>query len=65
MVAAVVVDHIVPHRGDMKLFWDSGNWQSLCKTCHDSFKQRQEKSGVESGCSVDGIPIDASHHWNR
>ena len=21
----------------MKLFWDSANWQSLCKRCHDSF----------------------------
>ena len=23
---AEVVDHIVPHRGDGKLFWDEGNW---------------------------------------
>lgn len=29
------VDHIIPHRGDMQLFWDQGNWQSLCSTpCH-------------------------------
>ena len=35
VVAATVVDHIIPHRGDMQLFWDSGNWQPLCKTCHD------------------------------
>ena len=32
---ATVVDHIVPHRGDSKLFWDSSNWQPLCKPCHD------------------------------
>ena len=32
---ATVVDHIVPHRGDQLLFWDSENWQSLCKACHD------------------------------
>jgi len=32
---AQVVDHIVPHRGDMRLFWDESNWQSLCKPCHD------------------------------
>ena len=32
---ATVVDHIVPHRGDQKLFWDQNNWQSLCKSCHD------------------------------
>lgn len=31
---ATVVDHIVPHRGDKRLFWDSENWQALCATCH-------------------------------
>ncbi len=32
---ATVVDHIIPHRGDKMLFWDPGNWQALCKPCHD------------------------------
>ena len=32
---ATVVDHIVPHRGDRKLFWDQDNWQPLCKEHHD------------------------------
>ena len=32
---ATVVDHIVPHRGDKDLFWDSSNWQPMCKHCHD------------------------------
>jgi 5-methylcytosine-specific restriction enzyme A len=32
---ATVVDHIIPHRGDHKLFWDAVNHQSLCKECHD------------------------------
>ena len=32
---ATVVDHIKSHRGDPTLFWDEGNWQSLCKKCHD------------------------------
>lgn len=28
------VDHVVPHRGDQRLFWDKqGNWQSLCRSC--------------------------------
>lgn len=39
---ANVVDHITPHKGDSKLFWDKDNWQSLCKRCHDSTKQREE-----------------------
>lgn len=33
---ATVLDHIKPHRGDVQLFWDRRNWQSLCKRCHDS-----------------------------
>ncbi len=35
IVAATVVDHIIPHRGNKALFWDRNNWQSLCKSCHD------------------------------
>jgi len=35
MTKATVVDHIVPHRGDLVLFWDESNWQPLCKHCHD------------------------------
>ena len=31
---ATVVDHIVPHRGDTRLFWNKANWQSLCRPCH-------------------------------
>ena len=35
IVPATVVDHIIPHRGDQRLFWDQTNWESLCKECHD------------------------------
>ena len=43
-VAAKVIDHIVPHRMDMKLFWDSeNNWQSLCVSHHNA------KSAKEGG----------------
>jgi 5-methylcytosine-specific restriction protein A len=35
IIPATVVDHIIPHRGDNRLFWDECNWQSLCKSCHD------------------------------
>ncbi len=42
-VAATVVDHIVPHKGDPELFWDPENHQSLCKPCHDA------KTATEDG----------------
>lgn len=32
---ATVVDHIKPHRGDQKLFWDRSNWQPLCEHHHN------------------------------
>lgn len=35
LTAAAVVDHIVPHKGNKELFWDTRNWGPLCKTCHD------------------------------
>ena len=41
-IPATVVDHIIPHRGDMSLFWDQENWQPLCKRCHDRKTARGE-----------------------
>lgn len=40
---ANVVDHIRPHKGDQTLFWDKGNWQSLCTNHHASAKQIEER----------------------
>ena len=47
VVAAALVDHIIPHRGNKRLFWDESNWQSLCASCHDSKRGRegQAKTG--------------------
>ena len=42
-VAANVVDHDKPHKGDIKLFWDKDNWQSLCIPCHNT------KTALEDG----------------
>ncbi|WP_256371941.1 hypothetical protein [Roseivivax sp. THAF197b] len=39
-----MVDHVIPHRGDMQLFWDRTNWQALCAHHHNAHKQRQERS---------------------
>jgi 5-methylcytosine-specific restriction protein A len=51
-VSATVVDHIIPHRGDYKLFWNSkNNWQPLCKTCHDR-KTAAEDGGFGNNTSL-------------
>ena len=43
--AAEVVDHIVPHKGDMKKFWDEENWQSLCIPDHNAKSPRERGGG--------------------
>lgn len=53
---ATVVDHVIPHNGDKDLFWDDGNWQALCATCHSRHKQRIEK-GVVQQVGDDGWPL--------
>lgn len=58
IAAAHVVDHIVRHMGNVRLFWDSNNWQGLCYTCHNSTKQKQEKADERVGCDADGFPLD-------
>jgi 5-methylcytosine-specific restriction protein A len=30
------VHHSIPHRGDMKLFWDKTKWVSLCRSHHSA-----------------------------
>lgn len=59
------VDHIVPHKGDMALFWDSQNWQPLCPDHHDIVKQGEEKRGYRAGVDGSGRPLDPFHPWNR
>lgn len=44
VLEATVVDHIIPHKGNMKLFWDRKNHQSLCETCHNK-KTASEDGG--------------------
>jgi 5-methylcytosine-specific restriction protein A len=56
VTAAVIVDHRIPHKGDLTLFWDEGNWQSLCTTCHVSTKAREEHGQRPIG--IDGWPIE-------
>ncbi len=41
-----VVDHITPHRGDKKLFWDEDNLRAVSKSWHDTHKQSLEKRGL-------------------
>ena len=60
----LVVDHIEPHRGDERLFFE-GSLQTLCPDHHDSIKQAQEARGFSCEVGLDGWPLDAQHPANR
>ena len=32
---ATVADHVIPHGGNVILFWSHANLQSLCHACHN------------------------------
>lgn len=58
---ATVVDHIQAHKGDLVLFYDRQNWQSLCAPCHDGAKAREESQGYSDRFGLDGYPLDPNH----
>ena len=46
---ATEVDHIIPHKGNMKLFWDVSNWQGLCKSCHSKKTAQEQRNKKNVG----------------
>ena len=63
-VAATIADHVDRHEGNADKFFQ-GELQSLCKACHDSLKQAQEKTGFSKEAGLDGWPVDPAHPANR
>ena len=54
------VHHVIPHKGDMVLFY-TGKLMSLCKRCHDGITQQQERYGFTFDIGPDGWPLDPKH----
>lgn len=65
IVPATVVNHIVPHRGDVNLFFDRNNLEGVCKPCHDGPIQSAERRGYSGEIGPDGWPVDPKHPANR
>ena len=38
-----VVDHVEPHKGDQRKFWNTALWQPACRWHHDVIKQVLER----------------------
>lgn len=65
VVAATVVDHVKPHRGDRNLAFDSDNLQSLCEGCHNVHADAKDRGKPVAGCDADGYPLDPDHAWGK
>lgn len=52
----LVVDHIIPHRGDPALFWGPENWEVLCRSHHDREKQAIEARARSRAVETDPDP---------
>ena len=57
ITTATIADHIKPHRGKPELFYAPDNLQSLCESCHNAAKKREESKGQTLGHDVNGLPI--------
>ena len=64
-VSATVVNHKQEHKGDLALFFDPENVESVCAPCHDGPIQQTEKLGYSLAVGPDGIPVDPKHPFNR
>jgi len=58
---SAVVHHITPHKGDINLFMDLDNLQSVCWSCHSGVIQSEEALGYSNEIGEDGWPIDPKH----
>ena len=58
---SLVVDHVVPHRGDERLFLDPSNLQTLCVRHHAGEKTPDDVRGHGIRIGEDGLPQDPRH----
>ena len=53
------IDHIIPHKGNMKLFWDKSNLQGLCSECH------KRKTALEQRGTLPCVEVSRSRQSSR
>ena len=58
IVEAKLVDHIIPHRGDMVQFWKSELWQALCNDCHEWIKKPLEFQWERGEVKAEQLNLD-------
>jgi len=58
---SAVVHNLTPHKGDLELFFELDNLQSVCWTCHSGDIQSTEALGYDTTIGADGWPTDPRH----
>jgi 5-methylcytosine-specific restriction enzyme A len=58
-VATVVVDHVVPHKGDQELFWNASMWQPSCRWHHDVVKKKLEYLFLQGTIAAGALWLDS------
>jgi 5-methylcytosine-specific restriction enzyme A len=58
---ASMVDHVVPHKGNMNVFWNSIDWQSLCDWCHKAIKASVEYSWINGKAGQASLRLNRKH----
>jgi 5-methylcytosine-specific restriction protein A len=53
------VDHTIPHKGDLKLFWNRNNWQPSCGWHHNVVKQALEGQWSRGTIGDDALRLDS------
>lgn len=64
LTPATVCDHADKGSKATEEGFFAGPFNSLCKTHHDSTRQREERRGYVIGCDENGLPLDPKHHWH-
>lgn len=58
--ATSITDHVIPHRGDMAIFWDSSKWQPACEWHHSVVKQKLEVMHQQGKAAVDDLWLNSN-----
>ena len=52
--ASTIVDHFVPHKGDVQIFWMKELWRGCCRDCHDA-KTAFERKHIKTKKSFEDV----------
>lgn len=59
MEPTTITDHVIPHRGDMAVFWDSSKWQPACDWHHNEIKQKLEMLFDQGKAKVEDLWLNS------